>query len=63
MRRLVTHCERRVHAVLPAGIDDPTRPSGGNVYDRYALDGLRILGWSVVEREPPATGPGRTWPT
>ena len=37
-----------VHAVLPRGVDDPTRPSGGNVYDRRALDGLRALGWSVV---------------
>ena len=43
--------ERRVHAILPAGIDDPARPSGGNVYDRRALDGLRALGWAVVEHE------------
>jgi hypothetical protein len=46
-----------IHAVLPAGVDDPTRPSGGNVYDRRALDGLRALGWSVVEHEV-----GGDWP-
>ena len=46
-----------VHAVLPAGIDDPARPSGGNVYDRRALDGLRALGWTVVEHEV-----GGDWP-
>jgi glycosyltransferase involved in cell wall biosynthesis len=40
-----------VHAILPAGVDDPARPSGGNVYDRRALDGLRALGWTVVEHE------------
>ena len=48
---------RAVHAVLPAGIDDPTRPSGGNVYDRRVLDGLRRLGWPVVEHEV-----GGDWP-
>jgi len=38
-----------VHAVLPDGIDDPARPSGGNVYDRHVCDGLAALGWSVHE--------------
>ena len=38
-----------VHAVLPDGIDDPARPSGGNVYDRHVCDGLSSLGWSVHE--------------
>ncbi|HEY1508039.1 MAG TPA: hypothetical protein VGF93_03495, partial [Solirubrobacteraceae bacterium] len=38
-----------VHAVLPDGIDDPARPSGGNVYDRHVCDGLVSLGWSVRE--------------
>ena len=46
-----------LHAVVPAGIDDPTRVSGGNVYDRRALDGLRALGWTVVEHEV-----GGDWP-
>ena len=38
-----------VHAVLPDGIDDPARPSGGNVYDRRVCTGLAALGWSVHE--------------
>jgi glycosyltransferase involved in cell wall biosynthesis len=38
-----------VHAVLPEGIDDPARPSGGNTYDRRVLDGLADLGWTVHE--------------
>ena len=38
-----------VHAVLPDGIDDPARPSGGNVYDRRVCTGLATLGWSVHE--------------
>jgi glycosyltransferase involved in cell wall biosynthesis len=29
-----------VFAILPNDIDDPARPSGGNVYDRRLLDGL-----------------------
>lgn len=40
---------RVVHAVLPAGIDDAARPSGGNVYDRRVLAGLVDLGWEVHE--------------
>jgi glycosyltransferase involved in cell wall biosynthesis len=47
-----------LHAVLPAGVDDPARPSGGNVYDRRMLDGLRCLGWQV--REHHVAG---AWPT
>jgi glycosyltransferase involved in cell wall biosynthesis len=52
-----------VHAVLPDGIDDPARPSGGNVYDRRVCTGLAALGWSVHEHavagfwdRPDATG-------
>lgn len=46
-----------VYAVIPEGIDNPARPSGGNRYDRRICDGLTELGWSV--RELPV--PGR-WP-
>jgi glycosyltransferase involved in cell wall biosynthesis len=42
-----------VHAVLPDGIDDPARPSGGNVYDRRICSGLASLGWSVHEHAVP----------
>ncbi len=38
-----------VHAVMPDGIDDVARPSGGNVYDRHVCRGLGALGWSVHE--------------
>ncbi len=40
---------RSVHVVVPAGIDDPARVSGGNRYDRKICDELRDAGWSVSE--------------
>ena len=46
-----------LHVVVPDGIDDPARPSGGNVYDRRVSSGLDSLGWSV--REHAVAGP---WP-
>jgi len=46
-----------VHVVLPDGVDDPERPSGGNVYDRRVCRGLAERGWSVLE----GTAPGG-WP-
>ncbi|HET8759346.1 MAG TPA: glycosyltransferase, partial [Solirubrobacteraceae bacterium] len=36
-----------VHMIVPHGIDDPSRPSGGNTYDRRVCDGLAALGWTV----------------
>jgi glycosyltransferase involved in cell wall biosynthesis len=36
-----------VHVILPEGIDDPTRPSGGNTYDRRLCDELAALGRPV----------------
>jgi glycosyltransferase involved in cell wall biosynthesis len=36
-----------VHVVVPEGIDDPARPSGGNAYDRHVCRGLVALGWAV----------------
>ena len=36
-----------VHVILPEGIDDPTRPSGGNTYDRRVCDELAGSGWTV----------------
>ena len=38
---------RTVHVVVPAGIADRTKPSGGNTYDRRVCDGLASNGWSV----------------
>ncbi|WP_183099807.1 glycosyltransferase, partial [Nocardioides pelophilus] len=46
-----------VHAVVPEGIDDPARPSGGNRYDRRVLDELAALGWAVHEHRAGALGP------
>jgi glycosyltransferase involved in cell wall biosynthesis len=48
---------REVHVVVPDGIDDPGRPSGGNAYDRHVCRGLGSLGWSVHEH--PVCG---AWP-
>lgn len=36
-----------VHVIVPDGIDDPARPSGGNTYDRRIIRGLAAIGWSV----------------
>ena len=36
-----------VHVIVPEGIDDPTRPSGGNTYDRRLCDELVSAGWTV----------------
>jgi glycosyltransferase involved in cell wall biosynthesis len=46
-----------VHVVVPEGVDDPTLPSGGNVYDRRVCDGLRLLGWTVHEHPAPGAWP------
>ncbi|GAB3260159.1 glycosyltransferase family 4 protein [Nocardioides dilutus] len=39
--------------LVPIGIDDPTRPSGGNIYDYRVRDGLSELGWEVRELTRP----------
>jgi glycosyltransferase involved in cell wall biosynthesis len=46
-----------LHVIVPADIDDPARPSGGNVYDRRICTGLVDLGWDVEEH--PVRG---SWP-
>lgn len=48
---------RSVHIVMPGGVDDPTAPSGGNVYDRRMCQDLPGTGWQV--REHTVAG---TWP-
>ena len=42
-----------VHFVVPDGIDDPARPTGGNVYDRQVCRGLTSIGWSVSKHAVP----------
>ncbi|MCW2736119.1 glycosyltransferase family 4 protein [Nocardioides sp.] len=54
-----------LHLVVPAGIDDPTRASGGNTYDRRLCAALRDQGHRVrvVEVDggwPWQPGPGAT---
>ena len=46
-----------VHVVVPDGIDDPARPSGGNRYDRRICRELTSLGWSVHEHAVPGCWP------
>jgi glycosyltransferase involved in cell wall biosynthesis len=46
-----------VLVVVPGGIDDPARPSGGNVYDRRLCDALTSLGVSVREHAVPGSWP------
>ncbi|HET9872289.1 MAG TPA: glycosyltransferase family 4 protein [Propionibacteriaceae bacterium] len=36
-----------VHVVVPDGIEDPTRPSGGNRYDHRVCQALAAAGWTV----------------
>jgi glycosyltransferase involved in cell wall biosynthesis len=50
---------KTVHVVVPGGIDDPARPSGGNAYDRRICQGLAALGWDVHEH---AVDGGWPWP-
>ena len=46
-----------VHVILPDGVDDPARPSGGNTYDRQVCGGLAALGWTVHEHALPGAWP------
>jgi len=48
-----------VHVVLPAGHDNPAKPSGGNAYDRRICRGLSVAGWQVIEHTAPGSWP---WP-
>ena len=47
---------REVHVIVPEGIDDPARPSGGNTYDRRVCRELAALGWRVHEHAVGYTG-------
>jgi glycosyltransferase involved in cell wall biosynthesis len=46
-----------VHVVVPDGIDDPARPTGGNAYDRRVCRGLAEAGWSVRLHAVPGSWP------
>ena len=47
-----------VHFVVPEGIDDQQRPSGGNVYDRRVAEELPRCGWTVLDHSVSGS-----WPT
>ena len=46
-----------MHVVIPEGIDDPARPSGGNAYDLQVCRGLAAIGWSVRQHAVPGHWP------
>jgi glycosyltransferase involved in cell wall biosynthesis len=46
-----------VHVVVPAGIDDPATPSGGNVYDGRICQHLAASGWDVQEHAAAGSWP------
>jgi Glycosyl transferases group 1 len=48
---------RTVYFIVPDGVDNPSRPSGGNTYDRRVSANLSVLGWSVVEHGVPGAWP------
>jgi glycosyltransferase involved in cell wall biosynthesis len=48
---------KAVHVVVPDGIADPARPSGGNTYDRRVCSGLASIGWSVRVHAVPGSWP------
>lgn len=50
----VTAAGSRVWFLVPEGIDDPARVSGGNVFDQRAREGLAQLGLAVQTVEVPA---------
>jgi glycosyltransferase involved in cell wall biosynthesis len=46
-----------VHVVVPEGIDDRARPSGGNTFDRRVCRGLAADGWAVHVHAVPGAWP------
>jgi glycosyltransferase involved in cell wall biosynthesis len=46
-----------VHFIVPAGIDDPDEPSGGNAYDRRIARDLAAAGWTVHVQEVSGSWP------
>ena len=46
-----------VHVIVPEGIDDPARPSGGNTFDLRVSRGLAAAGWAVHVDAVPGSWP------
>ena len=47
----MSEAPKPVHFLVPEGIDDPDRVSGGNIFDRHVRDGLADIGWDVQMTE------------
>jgi glycosyltransferase involved in cell wall biosynthesis len=48
-----------VHVIVPEGLNDPARPSGGNTFDRRVCRGLAAAGWTVHVHEVAGSWPRR----
>jgi glycosyltransferase involved in cell wall biosynthesis len=48
-----------LHVVGTAGLADPAKPSGGNIYNRRICAGLSTIGWRVIQHVAPGCWP---WP-
>jgi glycosyltransferase involved in cell wall biosynthesis len=48
---------RTVHVIVPEGVDDPARPSGGNTFDRRVCSGLAAAGWTLHVHSAPGAWP------
>jgi glycosyltransferase involved in cell wall biosynthesis len=48
---------RGLYFIVPEGVDDPVRPSGGNAYDRRVSRGLAAAGWTVHMHEVAGSWP------
>ena len=48
-----------MHVVGTSVLNDPAKPSGGNVYNRRICDGLSSFGWQVIRHVAPGSWP---WP-
>ena len=46
-----------LHVVGTAGLADPSKPSGGNIYNRRICDGLTTIGWQVIQHVAPGCWP------
>lgn len=42
-----------LHVVGTAGLADPAKPSGGNIYNRRICAGLSTIGWQVIQHVAP----------
>jgi glycosyltransferase involved in cell wall biosynthesis len=48
-----------LHVVGTAGLADPSKPSGGNIYNRRICHGLTTIGWQVIQHVAPGSWPWR----